>query len=533
MKNNNSSIMSEVKTLTRLELRNLFGINKFRHMKDQKAKKRFLLLASVWIILLLMIWGYIGGLSYGLIFLGLKDIVVPYLVLIASILILVFGFFKAGATIFSKKSYEILSSLPLHTSSVVISRFLGMYVTDLIFTYVILLPGIGVYSFLVKPDIVFYLTLVMGSLFIPMLPLVLATIIGTIINAISSRMKNASMAQTILSVIFVLAVLSFSFTMGNATEDMTPEMLMTLACKIGEIIAMIYPPAIWLQQAVIQGNLFSLTLFIGVALIVFATTILVVSVYFHKICAGLFASSASHNYRMEALKQNSLITSLYKREVKRYFASSIYVTNTIIGPIMAMVLSIGLAVAGVETLSAQLPPLPFAIESLVPFALAATFTLMTTTCVSISMEGKEVWIMKTLPVPAKSLWDSKILLNLSLIAPFYLISEIVLIFALKPSFFDAIRLILIPGSNILFALVIGITINLKIHSFDWENEAYVVKQSASAGLGGFAGVLSALVCGIVYIALPTRLHDMGAAAIIVILSALTWFFYRQNSKVKL
>ena len=54
----------------------------------------------------------------------------------------------------------------------------------------------------------------------------------------------------------------------------------------------------------------------------------------------------------------------------------------------------------------------------------------------------------------------------------------------------------LPIVFIVFGCVFGITINLKLPMMKWENEAAVVKQSASATIGGLGGCLVIILCAI-------------------------------------
>ena len=95
--------MRKVWPLLLLELRSLYGINRFRYTRDAKAKNRYRLLLATWMVLLAMVFGYIGSLVYGLCYLGLGEVVPGYLTMISSLLIAVFGLFTAGNRIFGQK----------------------------------------------------------------------------------------------------------------------------------------------------------------------------------------------------------------------------------------------------------------------------------------------------------------------------------------------------------------------------------------------------------------------------------------------
>ncbi len=524
--------MNEIRTLLGLELRSFYGINKALHTKDKKAKNRYRLLSIVWIILLGMVFTYVGGLVYGLCYLGLSDIVPAYLTVLSSVLIVAFGIFTAGNRIFGEHGYDILASMPLKPRSIVISRFLGLYTADLLLTIVIMLPGIIVYGVCRQPGIGFYFIGLSGTLLIPAIPLVLSVLCGTFILAISSRMKRKSMIQTVLRILLVVGIMLGSFGMEDITNNFTTEQLTDLAKTIGTVFQSVYPPAIWLNEAMLQADILQLGLFLLVSAAVVVVTIVITVQSFHAIIRRMRSFTAKHNYKIGRMESRGLLKTLYFREAKRYFSSGIYVINTIIGPILGTIMSVALCIVDVSTIKNMLP-IAIDIAGLLPFAFSAVFCMMTTTSVSISMEGKQFWIIKSLPIPAKALLNSKLLLNLSLMLPFYLASEIAMSIALKPSLSELIWLLFIPASLILFVVVLGITVNLKFHSFDWEKEEAVVKQSLPAVLGGFAGFFVSLLVGIAVYFIPVQYGDIAKAIICLLLLGSTALLYRQNNKKSL
>ena len=158
---------------------------------------------------------------------------------------------------------------------------------------------------------------------------------------------------------------------------------------------------------------------------------------------------------------------------------------------------------------------------------------MTTTATSISMEGKNWWILKSLPLSAKNILDGKILMNLLLILPFYFLSELFLIFALKPGAGELLWLILIPAEIILFSCVYGITVNLHFPVLEWESEVRIVKQSASAMLGGMGGFILALLCAVIVGVVPNEYTDYLKTGICVVILAAAAVLYRINNRFDL
>ena len=83
--------MEQMKTLIKLELCNLYGLNVLKYTKDRNEKKKKIAMACIVGAIVAFIMFYMGAMSYGLSQLGASDIGPAYLTAIASIFILVFS----------------------------------------------------------------------------------------------------------------------------------------------------------------------------------------------------------------------------------------------------------------------------------------------------------------------------------------------------------------------------------------------------------------------------------------------------------
>ena len=120
-----------------------------------------------------------------------------------------------------------------------------------------------------------------------------------------------------------------------------------------------------------------------------------------------------------------------------------------------------------------------------------------------------------------------------LILPFYLVSEVFLLLALKPGLQDSFWMMVIPAVILLFACVYGITVNLHFPVLDWENEVSVVKQSASAVLGGMGGAVLAILGGAGACLVPEGYSGGYRAVLCVLLLGITCLMYRKNNRIDL
>ena len=145
-------MLHQIKCLTAIQLCNICGLNIVRHGKDKSKRMRFIGMGIVYVILMLALFGYISAFTIGMVSLGIGEVVPYYLYMIVSLVILCFSFFKAANIIFQINTYEIQISLPVSKAAIVTSRFLTMYVTDLLISMAVIIPGGILYGILMKPS---------------------------------------------------------------------------------------------------------------------------------------------------------------------------------------------------------------------------------------------------------------------------------------------------------------------------------------------------------------------------------------------
>ncbi|MBQ4165624.1 MAG: hypothetical protein IJD85_04810 [Oscillospiraceae bacterium] len=521
--------MKQIKALAKVELCNLYGLNVLKHTKDPIERRKKLVVYGIIALLLLFVIAYSGAQSFALISLGAGSAVPSYLIVMSGILSLMLAVFKTGGVLFRKNSFDIISSLPLSDGAVVFSRFLRLYTESLIISLLIMLPGLVVYAVMCDTNAMFYISALLGIIAAPLIPVAIATAVGALITGIASRMKHKSIAEAVLSIIVILGVFMLSSSLSGTESEMTEEMMLQLIGSISDILGKIYPPAVMFGNSAVNGDIISLALFIGISAAAFAAVALIVSLNFRRICQRLHGTYAKHSYKMQAQQQTSLTKALVQREAKRYFSSGVYVTNTIIGPILAVAMCVALIFVDVNTLLPELP-IEININAALPFVFAAVLCMMNPSACSISMEGKQWWITMSLPLSAKNIISGKLLFSLCLLAPFYVVAEIVVMATQSFDIMERIWFILVPVITAVFSSVFGIFVNLKFPKLQWETEVEIVKQSASSMIGGLVGALAVIVFALIAAVVPSQFSLVFNACVCVVLFVITLLMYRSCHK---
>ena len=156
------------------------------------------------------------------------------------------------------------------------------------------------------------------------------------------------------------------------------------------------------------------------------------------------------------------------------------------------------------------------ISVIIPFVIAMIVNMCNTTAVSLSLEGKNLWIVQSLPISNAILIKGKMLFNIMLVLPVSLICSIVFAFALKVSVGYVCLYLLFSVASVCFSTALGAWINLHFPNYEWENEVEVIKQGMGSMIGIFSGMLLYLVLAFAAFFLSSKIPE----EIIILLATL-------------
>lgn len=474
--------MSNLFVLLKNSFINSTGINSLtKNIDSSKEKKKLTITTLTLILIAIVIWfmstSYSIALATVLKPMGYLDLILIIAVLVSSILSFITSIYKAQGTLFSSKDYDLLMSLPIKNSTILTSKILSLMSINYIETALIIIPASIVY-FIYNGNLSwsFFCILLIGLIFVPMIPIIASAIIAVIITFISSRFKHKNTLTIVVGMIATLLIMVVLINMQNYINKFIAN-----SEFIVNGLSNIYLPALYFKNALVNFDLVSLAKLIAVSIIPFIIFIFVFSKTFKVINGKLSESYKRANYKIKKLKTSSITKSLVNQEIKRYFATPIYVMNTAIGMVLLVAGSIATLFISKETL-AELFKYP-EIVNIIPIAILVvlifTIGLSCTTNSSISLEGNRLWILKVLPIEPKEIFKGKIITNLIITIPAVIIANIIFYIGLKYNFKYLMLNLLISIVFCVLSSVIGLIVNLYFPKMEWTNPTTVVKQSAS------------------------------------------------------
>ncbi len=391
--------------------------------------------------------------------------------------VFLFSIFETKSDLFDCKDNDLLLSMPIRPRDIVLSRIVTILVYNYAEAALVMLPAIIVYG-IFTADVIGIFGGIVLYLFLPPLATALSAGVGYVLAQISRFVKNKTLISVIVSLIFLgLYFYFYGMFLGNS-EEMFENLEGSAEALKSSLGFLSVIGDVGLLKPV------NTVLFILVSVATSLLAYCIISANYLKVITDNRGAKRTE-YQRKNLVGASPVLAVAKKELSLFFSSATYIMNGGIG----LVIMIGLSVAAllkkgevlsvIEALSAEMQ-MDVGATLLGPIMAVALLLLSSMTMISsssVSLEGKCLWIIKTVPMTGRQILIAKTLPQLVLSLPATLISGILLSIAFGLSLYDSILAIAVGAvGQVLFA-VFGTLINTYFPKFDFENEAQVIKQS--------------------------------------------------------
>lgn len=408
-----------------------------------------------------------------------------YLALFASATfaaLFVISVFETKSELFECKDNELILSMPIKPSDIVLSRIFAVLIYNYAIALVMMLPAAIVYI-AISGDPVGFIGALLLMLIIPLPATALSGFFGYLVALLSRRAKHKTLVSVLFSLAFIFVYMWFYIRMMSIDEGFfeniagSPLFTGTPAAVLGVI-----------GNAVLLRPL-ELSVFLAVSIAVTLAAYALLSKNYIRIVTSSAGSSRAQ-YKAKRMKKGSAFTALFKKELSKILSSSIYLLNAGIGAVLRVALGV-IAVVKSGELLAILDALSLeaslgSTEGVKCLGVILAVTLLSSTdgfsASSISLEGKNLWIIRSMPIRPYDVLMAKTLAHTAICGAASLISALLMLIALSASTLSyVVALPTVIALTVCFA-IFGTVINVALPKLDFESEAQPVKQSLSAAV---------------------------------------------------
>ena len=513
--------MKQLITLLKANYRDAFKLNQIRYGKDEKIKSKqirslvgFAVLA---VFLAFSMYGYFVGMAMAFNNIGRAELTLTVACCVACVVIVMTTVFHSKTVLVAFRDYDAVMSLPVSSYVVTLSRMIKLYTSNLLYILFVMVPAALAYATYSPVTVPMAILFIVTTLMLPLLPIAISGTVGLLIGMATVGFKRKNLASIILSFLLLGVCLCFSLFSTYIIENIAD-----IGMRMSQAVERLYPPAVWYGEAV-AGDLLKLALFALVNIVPFVLFTVAVGALFRKLNAVMTREKRVVMKR-ERMKVRSQFGALYKKEMTRYFASPLYVTNTAFGSILLILGGVAVIILARTTLAPHLqnPEIMRIIDIAAPFVPAMLASFSCTTSSSISMEREKLWQLKVLPVDVKTVFRAKLMVYFTIIVLPVVIVWVCLLIALPLSPLSAVLSLVTPLIYVLLTAVLGLALDLRMPKLNWQNEAEVVKQGMPAMIVVLGSMFLCFVPALVSLLLPLPWLPAAWTALLLGVALLIW-----------
>ena len=485
-----------------LELNQSFFQNKKTGKAKSKAAAVFSMVAFGLLMLVILggIFLYVAYELGGMIFAGMDWL---YFLIMGSIAVAlgVFGsVFNTFASLYQAKDNDLLLSLPIPSKYILTVRLSGVYLMGVLYSGVVYLPALIIYFYLAELTIGRILSALWFGILLSFVVLILSCVLGWIVAKINQKLKHKSLITVVVSLAFMTAYYVVYFQASEMLGDLAAS-----AIETGEMVES-NAPILYFVGCAAVGKVLPLLAVTGVLLVLTGVVFCIMEKSFLKMATASDRGKRAR-YREKEVRIKNVQAALLTKELRRFLASPTYMLNCALGTVFLIVLGIVFLVRGEWICGVLYGELELSADIVTVIAAAGICLIVSMNDISvpsITLEGKSLWVARSLPVSGWQILKAKLELHM-------LMTGI-------PAIFCAICIGIVLGTGwirgglmCLVALIYGflcdatgLALNLKKPNLEWTSETAAVKQNYNVLVIIFGGWFMVTVLGFSYLLFGAR-----------------------------
>jgi ABC-2 type transport system permease protein len=210
---------------------------------------------------------------------------------------------------------------------------------------------------------------------------------------------------------------------------------------------------------------------------------------------------------------------LLMKELKRITSSSTILLNCGLGSIIMIIGAVALLIKGsylYELLTYAFGPIHGTIAVMTAGAISTISSTVSLTAFSVSLEGKSLWILRTMPVSTSQILRVKKVTDLLFTGIPGILLVIAAALTMHLGAVDILLTFVLVVLSCVLMADLGLFIDLRRTNLNWTNETALVKQSLNVFLTLLAGWIEA---GLIIVAGLFLAPKLGGTAVLGILTA--------------
>lgn len=502
--------MSKIWTLTKV----LLKLNYADFITDKKKRWAYVFSFAAILFVGFLLFGSITHAMYeGMIHLGQDPgMIIAMGLAIASIWVFLMSITNILTVFYYSNDIEMLLPLPLKPAQIISAKFLTVLITQYVMSSFILLPIFITYGLKSGAFITYYIYMIFIYLLFPIVPLVLASLLMTVIMRYTNIAKNKDRGNIFIGIVSILFIVGINVFLqwknkSSFSEDAIADYLANNQSSLLVQMTNYFPTTYFGAVALVENPNWKGPLYV----IIFAVISFVFFVLFYYIAErtylkgviGLSTSTAkkeviSAEGLQKSTVQSSHLKAYVKKEFKTLFRTPQFFLNCIVQTfVMPIMLFFVLFVqdGNLKWITGYIDN-PNSAGLAIGVGLCASLFLMGSNVIattSFSRDGSSWFVNRYLPVKASDIFFAKAitawLINVIILAVFGITMAVVA--GISPVFM--VLWFLLSANGLLLINLIGTRWDAQTADIHWDTEQKLFKSRYTTLWNFLANILIALV----------------------------------------
>ncbi|MDO5325393.1 MAG: hypothetical protein Q4G00_01610 [Clostridia bacterium] len=493
--------------LLKLQLLSRYADLKPQNLKTQLTEKRGRTIGMI--IAYIVAFGYLGGflifaenaiLNF-LIKIGMPDLLLSMAVTMSMLGTLVVSFFFIMSSLYFGRDGAFIAALPVKPRTVLSAKLTQVWISEVGFSLLIILPASILYGIKVHVDALFYLRALVAALCAPVLPIVIVSFVSTLLIRLSSLWKHRDKIATISGIVFIGAYMFLAFNMGSMTgsgeaDDFLARIMESNTARV-EAMTSMFPPAAWAAKGML-GDWKLLLLFLAVCALAAVLAVWAIGFVYQKL--SMLQGETPVETRKKGGTKNasfsgsSAFKALCLREWRQILRVPSYATNSLpvvfmpVFMVVMMYMAFGRAAGEGESLEMLMSTInPALLVPIMAAVMAYIAGMNPALSTSVSREGRGHDIMNSLPVSAVTIIRSKLTVGYIMSIAGVLAAAILLCVLFPAYTLQAFLAFILCALYTYLTCCLSLSRDVKHPKLDWVTEQEAMKQNFSSAIGLFMG----------------------------------------------
>lgn len=489
-----------LKALLKKQLLELFQ-GYFIDRKTGKARAKtgtilyFALFAFVAVALGFTFFGVAGGLGSAILNNGMNWLYFSIMGLLSMALGVFGSVFNTYTALYLPKDNELLLSMPIPIHTLILSRIAEVYITSLLYGSWVWIPTVIAYYTLAPLNALNVIFPILLTFLIAAFITVLSCILGFFVALISKKTKGKSIVSVIISIAFIAIYYFVYIKIANSFST-----IISNIDKIGNTVRS-YLHYIFILGKSADGDALSMLIFSLITVALVLVCFFVLTKTFTKLATST-SNLKNKTAKIANYERKSVKSALVNREYKHFTSVSIWMLN---GGLGLLIFVVGAVAAVIKykalggftlAIAKEVPELYAALPIIFAFATCLIISTDQLFPAMISIEGKSLWILSSLPIDPKDILRAKEKMGIELTFFPAILFAVTVGTVLGFSVYEIVLICLIVCAFLALNADFGLFLNLKMPNFSWISEITVVKQGMPVTINLFGSWLFCALFGL-------------------------------------